>query len=125
VAVPFNEEYEVVFGLIRDVLAKGGFIYVRTDTTILPGLYTERIVDLIGRSRLVIADVTEPTPNVLYQVGIAHSLGKETVLITQDIQNLPFDVRDIRAISYDLSAAGAKHLQESLKEILSSGDDSP
>jgi len=56
----------------------------------------------IQQSRLCIADLTGRNPNVLYELGIAQTLGKPCILLTQDINDVPFDIRQYRVIQYDL-----------------------
>jgi len=51
---------------------------------------------------------TDQNPNAFYECGYAVALNKEVVTVTDDYSNLPFDVRDRRAIQYgkDLSLLG-------------------
>ena len=50
---------------------------------------------------LVLADLTGLNANVMYELGVAHSFNKKTIVITQDeINNLPFDLKQYRAIPY-------------------------
>jgi hypothetical protein len=58
------------------------------------------IVNLIARSRIVICDCSGRNPNVFYEAGIAHTLGKEVILITQNENDIPFDLRHLRYIRY-------------------------
>src|ERR687885_297791 len=63
----------------------------------------ERIVDAIftqiARAKFLVADTTGKNPNVFYEVGYAHALGKKVILIVQDTQDIPFDVAGLRHIS--------------------------
>lgn len=58
------------------------------------------VVDLIDRSSIVICDCTNRNPNVFYEIGVAHALGKEVILITQSGGDVPFDLAHIRHIRY-------------------------
>jgi hypothetical protein len=60
----------------------------------------EDIWDSICRSRLVIVDVTGRNPNVFYELGMCHTLGKESIIITQNKDDVPFDIRHRRYIEY-------------------------
>ena len=66
---------------------------------------TKPIVDDIFReirqASALVADVTGKNPNVNYELGIAHALNKQVVIITQSIEDIPFDYRHVRAIIYD------------------------
>jgi hypothetical protein len=59
-----------------------------------------QVWDGIRKADVVVADLTENNPNVLYETGMAHALGKEVVLITQDVNTLPFDLRALRCVAY-------------------------
>ncbi len=55
----------------------------------------------IWTARVVIADVSGKNPNVNYELGLCHALGVPTILITQDLKDVPFDYRHLRCIVYD------------------------
>jgi hypothetical protein len=52
---------------------------------------------------------------VFYEIGIAHSLGREVILITQSEQDIPFDLRHLRYIRYLNNAEGRAALTEALQ----------
>jgi hypothetical protein len=72
----------------------------------------------ICAARIVIADCTGRNPNVFYEIGIAHAVGKPVVLITQDVNDIPFDISHIRYIIYEYTAAGMKLLKKKLEETI-------
>lgn len=80
------------------------------------------IFKAICEARIVIADMTRLNPNVMYELGVAHTLGKETILIYQREQEIkfPFDLAHIRRIEYENSATGGKKLENDLREVLRS-----
>ena len=62
--------------------------------------FIQDIFELIFTSRVVVADFTDKNPNVFYEVGIAHTLGKTVVPITQSIKDVPSDLGHHRALQY-------------------------
>src|SRR4051795_6436107 len=68
----------------------------------------------IQRARLINADLTGRNPNVFYEVGIAHALNKQVLLMTQSIDDVPFDLRHRRALVYEYSPRGCKKLEKDL-----------
>lgn len=70
----------------------------------------------IYASRLIIADCTGRNPNVFYELGIAHTLGKKTIMITQD--NVPFDVQQWRYIHYENTPNGMRHFERNLTKAI-------
>lgn len=76
-------------------------------------------------SRLVIADMTDLNANVMYELGIAHAVGKSTIIIhqrrrkVQDIQRkFPFDLAHIRRIEYEDTAEGGQKLEHELSATI-------
>ena len=66
----------------------------------------------------IIADCTGRNPNVFYEMGIAHTIGKRIILITQDEEDVPFDIRAIRFIKYEFTPRGMKQLERKLTATL-------
>ena len=59
------------------------------------------IIPPIYSADIVLADLTGLNPNVMYELGIAHSFNKKTIMITRDeLSNLPFDLKQYRAKDY-------------------------
>lgn len=65
------------------------------------GRITDDILSGIQKATLCVADLTENNPNVMWETGYAMALGKPTVLISQDIASLPFDLKVHRVLTYD------------------------
>ena len=76
------------------------------------------VVSLIDRSRVVICDCTGRNPNVFYEIGIAHTLGREVILITQSQEDIPFDLRHLRYVPYLNNREGRKELQRRVEARL-------
>ncbi len=89
----------------------------------------EDIWDSICSARIVIVDVTGRNPNVFYELGICHTLGKECIVITQNKDDVPFDIRHRRFIEYkaDKLATLRTTLRKTIQAVLSpkpvSGED--
>jgi hypothetical protein len=83
----------------------------------------EDIWNSIVKSRIIVADITDRNSNVFYELGIAHTLGKDVILITQKTDDIPFDLNRYRHIVYKDNVDGCetlrKGLQNTIKEILS------
>ena len=61
----------------------------------------DKIGRLISQADVVIADCSGRNPNVFYELGMAHALGKPVVLITSDaVEQAPTDIRAFEFISY-------------------------
>lgn len=80
----------------------------------------EDIWESICTSRIVIADVTDRNPNVFYELGICHTLGKEVIVITQRSEDVPFDIRHRKFIEYipNKMSSLRTRLQQTLQRVL-------
>jgi hypothetical protein len=104
---PFGDPFDKYF---REVLKPGlqqhGHELARADESYAPGIIIYSIFRSILDSDVILAEVTRRKPNVFYELGIAHSYGKPTIIIAQSAKELPFDVRHMRCIEYDPSREG-------------------
>lgn len=71
---------------------------VRAAELVFHGQVIQEIYSQIARSDAVIADVAQAPPNVWYELGLAHSLGKSTLLVAQDRNRIPFDLSSFRVL---------------------------
>lgn len=67
------------------------------------GSIVSGIVNNLNTAELVIADLTGLNPNVMYELGVRHSLRRGTIIISQDLNNLPSDLRDYLTVGYNYS----------------------
>jgi hypothetical protein len=124
VIMPFSPEYDLVYRqLIKPAAETFGLKVLRADDIYSPGVITEQIRSAIHQSRICIADVGGKNPNVLYEVGIAHTLGKPTILLSQSAEQIPFDLRALRVVLYDMEKTqrARENLVGTIKEILGKG----
>ncbi len=75
---------------------------------------------LILKARVVVVDFTRRNPNVMYETGIAHTLGKLVIPITQNIEHVPSDMGHHRALVYLSNEQGLEKLRKSLSSKLGS-----
>ncbi len=76
------------------------------------------ILEDLNRAQVVIADLTDNNPNVLWELGVRHVLKRRTILISQDKKFLPSDLKDYPVIPYDQTKAGFDKFKEDIKEKL-------
>ncbi len=66
----------------------------------------------IASAELVIAVLTRQNPNVFYELGLAHRQSKDVLLLTEKIDDVPFDLRGLFCHEYDAnSREGLKRLE--------------
>jgi len=74
--------------------------------------------EAINSARVIIADCTGRNPNVFYEIGVAHTLGRTVILITQSGTDVPFDLQAIRFIQYEYTPRGMTVFEKSLEQTL-------
>ena len=115
VIMPFREELEEVYNYgIKPAVEESGYRCVIAKEEIGSVNITRDIIEHIFQADIIIADLTGNNPNVFYELGVAHSVGNRIIMITQDIQSVPFDIKSYRAIPYEHTIKGAYMLREQL-----------
>lgn len=123
VLMPFREDLTRIYTSIVKPVVKGKDLDCqRADDYKTIRTIIQDIWQAICESRLVIADMTDLNPNVMYELGIAHAVGKDTIIIHQRKGHVqfPFDLAHIRRIEYEDTADGGKKLELELGETLNS-----
>lgn len=102
VIMPFKEPLNGYYKkILIPAIKKSNLKAIRADEVYGTMAIIKDIVSQIKKSRLIIADLTWRNPNVAYELGIAHAFGKPVIIIVQDINDVPFDLKHIRIIKYD------------------------
>ena len=114
VMMPFDSEFDAVYSSIRSTTNDAGLECKRADDFWEEPAIIQDIISLIDRARIVICDCTGRNPNVFYEAGIAHTLGREVILITQNKHDIPFDLRHLRYVPYLNNAEGREKLTNEL-----------
>jgi len=105
VIMPFTPEFDDVYEAIRDSVI-GATSSVRSrcfrlDDTKPAGRITDRLLKELNTASLCVADLTGCRPNVMWEVGFAMALNCPTIIVTQSLADLPFDIRDMQSLEYD------------------------
>jgi hypothetical protein len=118
VLMPFSEPLNEVYDfLIKGALTEAGYKVSRADDIKSQSNILEDIITGIMQSSLIVADLTDSNANVYYELGIAHALQKKVVLITQVIEELPFDLRSYRVVAYSTHFSKMNEAKNTLKEL--------
>jgi hypothetical protein len=121
VLMPFSEELSGVYqGAIKPAVESQGLKCIRADEVEDPGNLIKRTIEYIRKAKLIIADLTGKSPNVFYEIGIAHSFGNNTIMIAQDIKDVPFDVHAYHVILYENTIVGGNKLRRGIEKKIGS-----
>ena len=112
--MPFSEDFDDIYRLgIKDACAEAGAYCERVDEQTFHERILDRIYNQIAKADIIIADMTGRNANVFYEVGYAHALGKLTILLTQNVNDIPFDLKHFPHIVYETKIS---YLREELEK---------
>lgn len=118
VLMPFDNAFLPIYtDLIAPALEEVGYSVERADTPIGQRNILKELIKKIDQAHLIVADLTTLNANVMYELGIAHALLKPTVLIIQDIEELPFDLKTYNAIPYSTDFDKVAKLKGELRKV--------
>jgi hypothetical protein len=101
VLMPFSNQFDDIYQYgIKEACKDAGAYCERVDEQIFPESILERVYNQINKADLIIADLTGRNPNVFYETGYAHALGKRVILLTQNSDDIPFDLKHYPHIIY-------------------------
>lgn len=118
-AKPIGDYYSKIY---EPAIVKAGLKAIRADNDIFgTGKIVDQIWSGITSAKVLVAELTGRNPNVYYELGLAHALKKPVVLICSNEQDVPFDLKHIRVIYYDMSDPfwGNKLIDKVAENILS------
>lgn len=118
VMMPFNPGFSGTYTAITRVADDMNLKCLRADDIWDNSIFIQDIFDLIFCSKVVVVDFTGKNPNVMYETGIAHTLGKTVVPITQSLDDIPSDLGHHRALKYYPNEEGLRNLSKELYKRL-------
>jgi hypothetical protein len=117
VLMPLKADMRAVYeDHIKPICSSMKLTVRRADDFFTAEAIVEDIWSAVASARLIVADCTDRNPNVFYEIGLAHTIGKPTILLTQREEDIPFDLRHRRYITYQLTPRGMKEFEAKFKE---------
>ena len=102
VLMPFDPEFDDVYKLgIKPACDKSGAYAERVDEQLFSESILDRIYNQISKADVIVSDMSGRNPNVFYETGYAHALGKTVILITKNSDDIPFDLKHYPHIIYE------------------------
>jgi len=118
VMMPFKMEFTKVLRAVEKACREHDLRCIRVDSVWEEAIIIQDIFNLIFRAQVVVVDFTEKNPNVMYETGIAHTLGKHVIPISQSLEDVPFDMRHHRVLTYLPNREGLAELSSKLASKL-------
>lgn len=116
----FDSKYMPVYlQSIKPACEERNYKCVRVDEEHGPKNIINQIIDFIIKSDIVIADISENSPNVFYELGVSHSVGNKTIMIMAETgNNIPFDIAPFQIIKYKDNNDGRELLRYKITESI-------
>jgi hypothetical protein len=118
VMMPFGADFANVFRTIHIAADRAGFRCQRADDIWESSALIQDVFSLIYRSFVVVVDLSGQNPNVMYEAGIAHTLGRPVIPIANSVEKLPFDLAHHRTLGYLPNGEGLEELTRRLERRL-------
>lgn len=115
VMMPFQPDFDDVYQALKNLCQNMNLECKKADDIWEDSTVIQDIFSLIYRSKIVICDFSQKNPNVFYEAGIAHALGREVIPIVQNTEDIPFDLRHHRYIQYLNNDEGRQRLVAAIK----------
>lgn len=113
----YSQIYESTYITCKDVCKNMSLTLLRGDEIETTGDILSQTIRYIVKASLIIANIDGKNPNVFYELGIAHTLGKKVMLISKRDSDSPFDIRQNRTLFFSNDSELKVLLPESIKKF--------
>ena len=114
VLTPFHEDFFRTYDIICNTCKEMKIKAIRGDEEYIANDILKHVIQYVVKARVIIAILDGRNPNVFYELGIAHSLSKPTILLASKQTTIPFDLQNQFLILYE----GEKDLKDKLRNAL-------
>lgn len=117
--MPFHKKFDKIYTSIKAACSQAGYACLRSDEPFNPGNVLRQILQMMTAAEIIIAVLDGKNPNVFYEIGLAHSLGKTVILVgnAKNPDDISFDLKSERLILYNNPGELQQKLASSLKQL--------
>src|SRR5208282_3164435 len=121
VLMPFATKLEPIYTRhIKKIGSRLGLRVGRGDDIGGIGPIVKDVWSAIQSARVVVADCTGRNQNVCYEIGLAHAIGRQTILISQSMKDVPFELQQFRVIIYEYTPPGMQAFETAFSGAIQS-----
>jgi len=127
VIMPFGNWFDDYYtNVYAPAIKAAGLEPRRADDLYRPSAIINDIWAYTKKAKLIVADLTDKNPNVFYELGLAHACARPAVLLTESMEDVPFDLRALRVLEYDKNDPNwGSSLKSQLKQAIQETLESP
>ena len=113
----WREIFDTIFKPLVDISGLG-LRCERADDIHQSGSIMKQVLLQLHSARVVLADATTRNPNVFYELGVRHALGKRSILVGQSPKESPFDIQQYRMLVYRHPVDTSDEFHSNIREFL-------
>ena len=119
VLIPFRKPFDrIYFSIIKPAIESQGLSCIRGDAIYSNKTIMGDVWEGIQKAEIILSDLTDRSPNVMYELGLSHAIWRKTILIAQHLTDVPYDLRSLRVLNYSLNSLDT--LSKDLKKAIQS-----
>lgn len=115
----------VLKSFLKPVADELGYDVLRADLIQTVSDISDSVIEQLENADLVVADISTANPNVMFELGYRYALHKPYLILTKDLNNMPFDIRGIRALPYTDRAPDIEDFNARLNQMIRVIEDTP
>jgi hypothetical protein len=122
--MPFGGWFDDYYSSIYcPAIENAGLNPCRADDLYRPSTIVHDIWSYTQKAKIILADLTGKNANVFYELGLAHALAKPAILVVENMDDVPFDLRALRVIEYDKNSPNwgevlKEKIEASIREVM-------
>jgi hypothetical protein len=119
VLMPHTKEFDDIFNyVIKPAMETNDLSVLKADNIYQPGNILSQVWHEIRSAEVIVADVSDHNPNVIFELGLCYGIQRCPIILTRDPAELPFNLRNLRYIHYENTTSGAQKLREKLTSTI-------
>jgi hypothetical protein len=102
ILMPFKEPFNTYYNsIIKPAVVAANLDPLRGDSLFRPSPIMGDVWTMIQEAKVLVAELTEKNANVFYELGLSHAIGKPVILLSETIDDVPFDLQPLRVVLYN------------------------
>lgn len=102
VMMPFKSPFDLYYKTLYEPAIKAAKLKpILASDLFRPSAIVSDLWKMIQDAEVILAELTTKNANVFYELGLSHAIGKPVILVSETMEDVPFDLQQLRVITYD------------------------